>query len=149
MRMNQLLTWRAGVLLSILVTAASLRAGQQPPSSAPKIPGQGPSRQFPGIPNGPAFPVAPNTRQFFTVPEVKEFPPFKALNFKPPTVVVDARRPDAAHVVCGMLVVPGSADLDRKILRPVSPDAPKGAIQTVEGTCESAAISVEPTPKVR
>jgi hypothetical protein len=143
--MRPSLTFRTAIFLMFAMPMASVRAGQSPtlPASAGRAPA--PAAQFPGIPNGHQFPLAPETRQFSPIPEVKQFPPPKTLSLKLSTPIrVETTRVDESRVVCGMVVVPGHADHDRKILRPVSPDAPKGVIESVEGTCEGPLVDIAP-----
>jgi len=126
---------------------ASVHAGQQPAPPAPVRQAPGPAAQFPGIPNGHQFPVAPEHRLFSPTPQVKQSPPPQTGSLKlstPPRA--ETAHLDEPRVVCGMVVIPGHADHDRKILRPVSPDAPKGVIESVEGTCEQPiAANVSPS----
>jgi len=140
---------RTGILVICLAASASLRAGQQPaPGTADQPSGV---RPLPRTPNT-QFPRPQLDRQFqierpaLAVPEINQFPPFKTGGWKlAAPVLTEAARADAPRVVCGMIVVPGNADLDRKILREVPPDAPKGVIRSVEGKCDSAlAVTVDP-----
>jgi len=137
---------RTGILVICLAASASLRAGQQP---APGTADQ-PSRAIPLSRTPTQFPRPQLDRQFGSnvpsVPQVREFSPFKTGDRKLPALVrTDAARADTPRVVCGMLIVPGHADLDRRILRPVDPNAPKGIIHTVEPQCESMSVVVTPS----
>lgn len=144
MRTHTLLTSsRTGILAFCLAAVASLHADQQP-GTADQPSGIIP---FPRTPSASQFQRPQLDRQFQAAPEIKQFPPPTMWTSRLPLRVVTPNRAEAPRVVCGMVVVPGNADLDRKILREVPPDAPKGAIRSVEGTCEQpVAVNVVPAP---
>ena len=144
---RQLLTWRTGAWLFCLAAIAPIHAGQQPatPDAADQPSGLNP--QFPRTPNANQFPRPQLNGQVPSIPEVGQFPPFNTWTFESAPQVALTKRAEAPRVVCGMVVVPGNADLDRKILRELPANAPKGVIRSVEGTCEPpVAVNVVPVP---